>query len=330
MFDYIHFFDRHNIPYITTGKVGRGDVGIPCPFCGPSDQGYNLSVSVKGLGFYCWRRPQQHRGRTPHRLIQELLHCSYVEADSYVSSGVLESPADQQLLDSIRAIDRREREAETVSDKLELPDEFRPIRDYGTTRMFFNYLRRRGFKDPEWLIDEFGLRCCTTGRFAGRVILPIEMDHELVSWTGRHIGSSSLRYDTLPVPPARLSNKKTLLWYDKLANVDTVIVTEGPLDALKINYLAGDNPVFATCIYGKNVSDEQVDLLLSLRCRHKIILFDTETREEHQHFSPDSNTTVLQNNGFEFRYLPEHIPDPGELDKDSFRQLWSDSRFNTE
>jgi len=316
--DWESFLDRHNVLYQSRGGVTtRGNIAIHCPFCGPADHGYHLSISVAGRGWYCWLQ-KSHRGYLPHRLIQALIGCSWLEAES-LAKGEHGAPSDRTMLEVIEMMNQprfKPTQKQVAKNPLNLPAEFVEIRDRGFRRMFAGYLTGRGFADPEQVAADYGLLGAVAGRWAGRIIFPIWLDGELVCWTGRHVGTSRLRYLTLSSsddPPARMPVKQTVLWYDRLKAAPaeaTLVVTEGPFDALKVNYLGRDHGVYATCVYSKNISDFQIDLLLSLDFAKKILMFDPETIW-------DAEFSMLSDNGFESRFI-EEIEDPGEFDKGSF------------
>lgn len=323
MFEWLSFLDRHNIPHQEKGGVTtRGNIAIHCPFCGGADRSYHLSISVLGKGWYCWR-DKRHRGLQPHRLIQALLRCSYLEADA-IAGGNPGVPDDQMMLDVMAKMDAGRPKPTGVAKKpLALPPEFVEIRDRGFRRQFVGYLHGRGFADPEAVAADYGLLGAVEGRYAGRVIFPIHLDGELVCWTGRHVGASRLRYLTLSStddPPARLPVKQTLLWYDRLKAAPagaTLIVTEGPFDALKVNYLGRDHGIYATCLYGKNISHQQVDLLMSFNhprqiFARKITMVDSNTKNDML-----PTLALLREQHFKSMFI-EGIKDPGEFDRESF------------
>jgi hypothetical protein len=335
-FDWPRFLTQHNIPYITTGKVGRNDLGCQCPFCGNADTGYNMSISLIDRGWYCWKQPDGHRGRTPHRLIQALIGCSYTDAETMVNKGVSYIPNDGDMLDRLHALFRISAPAAPVQrHKLTLPDEFRPITNIGMGRMFVAYLQKRGFDlaDIPRLVNEYALYYCVSdsfmnGAYSNRLIFTIELDGELVSWTGRHIGSSKLRYNSLSTetnPAASLTLKNTILWYDRLRRVDrgTLVVCEGPFDALKLNYLGNAQSIYATCVYGSTMSETQIDLLQSLaQFNSRIVLLDGDAAIRYE-CNFKGGIGILESLGFRTRILPNTIKDPGEFNKTTFAQLFN-------
>ena len=335
MFDWPQFLTNHNIPYITTGKVGRNDIGTQCPFCGHADTGYNMSISLVNRGWYCWKAPDGHRGITPHRLIQALIGCSYLDAESLVKNDSNFIPNDGDLLDKLHALfNDSPKLSPAPLQPLKIPDVFRPIEDIGLGRMFVFYLEKRGFDydDIPSLVNSYQLRYCVSteflhGAYSNRLIFLISIEDKLVSWTGRHIGSSRLRYNSLSTEdaelPASLSLKNTILWYDQLKHHDgTLVICEGPFDALKVNYLGNPQSIYSTCVYGSTISDIQLDLLESLsQFKNKILLLDAEAALRYWN-NPHGYGSRLESLGVKTIILPKFIKDPGEFNKSTFERVF--------
>src|SRR6185437_6997309 len=95
MFDWERFFDIRGIPYVTSGhNARRGVIGVACPMCG-DDPSHHMGVSVSGTDWWhCWRDENNHRGKSPHRLIMAFLGCSYEEASALLrmEAPVVTSP----------------------------------------------------------------------------------------------------------------------------------------------------------------------------------------------------------------------------------------------
>lgn len=326
-FDWQSLLDRYNIEYATAGRyhVTAGNVGITCPWC-QNDDGFNLHISLDNKGWHCWRG--NHRGRAPQPLIQALLKCPYSLADSLVNSSVDLLPSDGDFINRLSSLFQPPRREPVQVSELHLPKSFVPIRPIGSGRMFCSYLHRRGFPidDIPALCDRFGLlRCADNSKWHGRIIFPITINQKLVTWTGRHIDGSKLRYRSLSLDdedtPALMTIKSTLLWYDHLKQArGTLVVCEGPFDALKVAYLGQGRDVHATCLYGKSISDEQRAMLEQLEHFEKrIVLLDAMMVD---HLNPRGSFADLRSVGFITKPLPLATKDPGELDRASFAQLF--------
>lgn len=328
-FDWIDFFERYGVEYVTQSpNIGRGEVGIKCPFCGPADPSQHMSINLEGRGWMCRRArgDPRHRGRSPVRLIRALTGCSAREAARLVGAPVLDG--DASILDQVEALlGVREEEAPAPPREMREPREFRPFGDKPSARRFARYMRGRGF--PESFLREMapaGLRYCTLGPFAERVIFLVHQEGRLVNWTGRAISPGARRRYQAHTPdpelaerwglePAALSIERCLLWYDELlAGGDLLEVVEGPMDALKLRMLGRS----ATCLFTSAVSDAQLDLLRELapRFERRAVLLDRGAEVEA--LTAAGRLAAL---GFSVEWLPPGASDPGELTRDLVREI---------
>jgi hypothetical protein len=333
MLDWPAFLTQNNIEFVTAGRyhVTKDNIAINCCWC-PNDTSYNLHISLLGKGFHCFR-VDSHKGPTPQRLIQKLLNCSRAYADTLVEGSGTPLPADRDFLSSLSDLFQPER-AEPIRppEILRLPKTFQPIRPAGSGRMFVSYLERRGFS-PTYVYDLFKrydlVACADGGQWHGRIVFPVTMGGRLVTWTGRHIGGHPMRYLTLSVAdtatPALSPIKETVLWFDRLKKMSgTLVVCEGPFDALKINYLGADYGVHGTCLFGKSMTDAQAELLSGLdNFARKIVLLD---RSMVDHWNPRGRFAALEGAGFEMRFLPQEVADPGEFTPETFDPVFGIDR----
>jgi hypothetical protein len=157
--------------------------------------------------------------------------------------------------------------------------EFRPLANRGGGRYFANYLVERGYSldDIPELQHTYNLQYAIAGPFKYRLIFPITINGKLVNWTGRSISpNETLRYRTLSanpetakengLPMATRSIERTLFNYDNIMEGgDELLICEGPFDAMRLDYVGEFHGVRATCVFTKNVSDEQINLLEGVR-----------------------------------------------------------------
>lgn len=331
-FNWKRFLDNRHIEYVTKGSsVARGNVAIHCPFCGDADQSFHLGISLVGKGWGCWRSTA-HRGRRPHRLIQALTGCSYMEAAAIAGDAdVMGSASD---FDAMLTDLKGARGGVAAKGGLSYPKEIRPLLDRGMGRMFIDYLHGRlySYRDAAELSELYDLRYCIGGPFSHRLIVPVKMPQGLVNWTGRAISTTAgLRYRTLSTDPAKaeadnipqaiLSIERTLWNMDQLVRdmkSHTLVVVEGPFDALRVDYLGYPEGIRGTCLFGKNLSAEQVELLdiLSDYFERKIVLLDRDASLDQM--SMQSRLDYL---GFEFRVVPAGIKDPALFQRDDLLAL---------
>jgi hypothetical protein len=305
--DWPSFLTTHNIDYITAGpNTRKGEISIRCPWCGDDDPSEHLSISLSKDAFGCWRNTK-HAGYKPTRLIAALLGCSFSHAQNIVQQY---SAPDAGAFDDAMAMLQATAKPPQRPNALVggLPSAFRQIKPAGLTGRFWHYLLQRGFDDVLALITEYKLLCCQTGRWKDRIILPLYQKQSLIGWTGRAIQPTTKA-------PRYLSSseaiKHTIFNEDHLTDGGkTLYITEGPFDALKIDFYGKKFGSQATCLFGVNPTISQIAILHTILSSFEkvVILFDAEAFEAalslHDSLSV-KNVTIGS--------LPTGVKDPGEL-----------------
>lgn len=335
-FDWPKFFGEHAIFYVTRGpNVGRGEVAIRCPWCGPDDPSHHMAINLGGAGWRCWRNPAMHSGKSPVRLIQALLHCDYRMAASIAGVSALATSGMQPFDEQIRSIlggPIAARAQKPLAAGLPMPKEFMPLhqaRNFTSGRPFLLYLEKRGFQmeHAERLCFEYDLRFCVTGAFAGRIIIPVFLKAGmLASWTGRTVDPHNpVRYKTLTTDPEKAEAEGSplallpishCLWNIHQAAGHTLVVCEGPFDAINVDVRGAKQGIRATCLFTKSISITQKALLnaVSGNFDRKVVLLDRDASADA--VSLASQLAFL---GFELNFLPPGVKDPAEL---STEQVW--------
>jgi hypothetical protein len=328
--DWPEFLSRNHVDYVERGRnVSRGNIAINCPFCAGADPSQHLNISLSGKGFYCLRNRAHSGGEA--RLVQRLLNCSYEQALAVVRSGRAlpddwYSRVKSLLFDSSTPV---------PADKpLEWPEEFRRLDHQRlTVRPYWNYLHSRGYTDQQIdrLWEDYDVAYCNRGPFHGRIMFPVYFDHRLVTWTGRAISpTKTLRYKTLTADADKALEAGTpcalgpissyLLWWDHLleADADTIMLCEGPFDALRLMHLGKSKGVVATCFFTAQPGPQQIDLLHELlpRFQRKLLLLDAGTWATGMRV-----TDSLAALGVQRLDLPSAFNDPGTLSIDVFARL---------
>lgn len=339
MFDWPSFLDRQGIEYITTGpNVAKNNVNVHCPLCGAGDPSHHLGISLVGPWWGCWRDPA-HRGTSVPRLVQLLLGCSWEQAQRLAGESAT-LPSD--LLGAVEALLAEGSADPEPLRSLKMPEEFRDFSGRPGERFYRNYLLQRGYSNKliDGITKKYGIRYCKNGPFRGRVMFPIFYEGKLVTWTGRSIfQSDTLRYKTLTVDPDRASVlgqepaagniSDFLLWYDEASagSFETLVVVEGPFDALRLTTLGGPYALIATCFFTSAPSRRQIDLLYKLlpRYKNRYLLLDANTLSKSMALKYEFDW-VLASLDVEVLYLPEGVKDPGELTKSDFLKLFALSR----
>jgi len=341
-FEWVKFLRQHHIPYVEEGpSIVRGNVAIHCPFCGGADPSQHMGLLVDGPKrgrWGCWRN-SAHRGNKPHNLIMALLGCSYSQAATLVGDkGPTDMGDDKDVSAHLKQLFAEPEEGSSVIEPLDWPANIRRLdRPSAYADQFIRYLTaKRGYtKDEAWVLARvYSLRYAVRGPFAYRLIIPVRMKEGLVGWTGRTIlTEEKLRYMSLTDKAQKAKelglvaapmNIKSTLWNYRnlLKNTqlefphEVLVVVEGPLDALRVDYFGRPYGVRATCLFSKSLSVAQEALLGTLadRFTHKLILVDADAQTDAFPL-----WTRLERYGFQYHLLAEG--DPAEMSADQIKGL---------
>lgn len=333
MFSWVTFLDDHKIRHVTEGpNVASGNVNIKCPFCGDDDPSEHLGLSKAKTFWGCWRN-KTHRGVRPHRLIMQLLGCSFEVADGIVTGGRELSRFDELAKGFVNKTMGWQLDLGRPSKTLRMPKEFRRLSSSGLGRYYIDYLvQSRGFRRSEALRlrGRYDLHYCAHGFWRGRIIFPIYLEGQLVCWTGRTISKKQeRRYLSLsdkegksPGQPLALKNVRDLIWnYDTLIREThkVVAIAEGPLDALKLDFYGRNLGARATCLFGTGVTEEQLLLLADVRkhCKRMVVVPDRGALLNEMDLLAELSVLTP-----EVVHVPKNVEDPGALTRKQVRRLF--------
>lgn len=249
-FDALRFLRDHNIQHSTTHHhCTDGWVQVHCPFCPAGlKKNFHLGIEFNNGRVSCWRCGSH---RLPN-LIKELLGCPWREAiekvQEYSQGGILRKKKGQMIRPSTLSF---------------------PIGTGSMTEAHLNFLKRRGFVNPERLASEWGLLGTGPhGPYKFRIIIPVYYKGEAVSYTSRDItGRSALKYKSCSQEDEVKPIKDCLYGIDKAAG-DSVVVVEGPADAWKFG-------PGAVATFGIKWTKAQANILAQT-FSHVTIFFDPE------------------------------------------------------
>lgn len=304
-FNYIEFFERRGINYRTDGpNVSKGHVAIHCPFCGPADPSEHMSVAINGAGWRCWRNAE-HSGAKPHKLLMAL---GLTRPQADVEVGEQAPAIEDDLVGQVSKLMGMDGTPLIRPGPLVLPPEFRVLRRSMLAIPYINYLLRRGMILEH--AQQFGpLYYAFDGDFSGRILFPVhDLVGRIMGWTGRHVGRNTLRYkDQGPI--------KDYLWRgDRIGQhgAHTLVLCEGPFDALKVSILGMPLGITATCCFTSAPSVGQMTALrLAMQTFRVLTLFD-----EGNEAAGFRVAELLP--GVTPVSLPRGVKDPGELRDLSF------------
>lgn len=311
-FEWIPFLENLGISYVREGpNVSRGNVNIQCPFCGDSDPSEHMGLRLSDAAWGCFRDPT-HRGKNPTKLVAALKGCSFIEAKGLVEGK--ETPGTQSvawLKQQLLGLDQEEPDLPTI----EYPKEFRPFKGEGgwVEKRFLYYLRDRGFHRPLALSKSYDLRFAVTGEFNQRLIFPLHRGMNLVGWTGRAVSPSSVRYKTHPAG----KGVRNLIFNELLAFREprkNLVVVEGPVDALKLDFYGEKAGVRAVALLGLTLGAGKLERLGDFRKIYDRIILLLDSEALSQNLRMEKELAVL---GVEFRPgVLGSYKDPGEIPPD--------------
>lgn len=258
------------MPFIERGpNVKRGEINIRCPFCGSADPSFHMGISLETGWYSCWRNRVQHSGKSPVRLLMRLLRVPYGVAREMAGLG--EDSVDPDGFDALAArLMGRDGAAGAPGTALprrvlDLDPGFEPVSQRGRTRRHWDYLvEQRGFSsaDVVALGSHYGVCAGVRGDWSDRVVLPYYLDGAVVTWTGRAIGASSMRYRDLARGESILPPKETLYNHDAmLGGGRALVVQEGPFDALKVDLYGREHGVRSVALSTNSATAAQAFLL---------------------------------------------------------------------
>lgn len=256
--------DTNNIEYTDRGaNVKRGNLNIRCPFCGGADPSKHMGIALDTGYWACWRN-SDHRGKSPVRLLVKLLRISYGKARELAGLDVDYVDPDG-FSEVVERFTSRQSADQAVEKSLYVPDDFVELRPSGSTRRHWNYMVNvRGFDDTylDKLCYDYYLMAAISGKFKDRVIFPYLVNDQLVSWSGRAIADASIRYRDCELDLCVIPPKETLYNHDAMLQGGTnLIVVEGPMDTLKLDFYGKEWGTRAVGISTNSMTDEQIYLL---------------------------------------------------------------------
>jgi len=303
--NWTEFLSDNHIHYVTAGpNTKRGEVSIKCPWCGADDPSEHLGINLTSDHWGCLRN-YKHRGKSISYLIRGLLGCSKAQAKFIAEQYDKADP--ENLEQALEALDEKtEPTPEQLAGPLVLPPEFRLLTENGSGLRFYNYVRNRGFNRPDKVAHIYGIRYCTTGRWKDRIILPVKQRGKLVAWTGRSIAKSATapRYlSTGNAIKTAIFNEDEIYLGGKI-----LFVTEGPFDAIKIDYFGYKYGGHATCVFGTSITIDQISILKQVSKKYKkvVLLLDPDAIETSFDVLEWLPNLIMGN-------LPEGVEDPGAL-----------------
>lgn len=255
----IEWLEEEEIEYWTDGKnVSQNWINIKCPFC--EDSSNHCGINLDNLRVSCWICGKHSIAN----LILEITHCSFrasrrIARQLSLGAEDYDNPPRSGIVGNASP--------NTTPKNVNLPRE--STLDF--PKIHIEYLRSRGFTPPLKFIKKYKLLAThTIGKYRFRIIIPVYMNHKIVSFTSRDVtDQQDPKYLNAPNRDSQISIKNNIYNYDNLKNGSDAILVEGPLDVWKL----GDS---AVSLIGVKYTDRQIILLKNKMIRNLFIMFDND------------------------------------------------------
>lgn len=284
-----------------------GWLHVCCPFC--KDDNYHLGFSVSMGFFNCY-----HCGRLGVKeTIARLLKVNIEDVWSYIKDFYVRSSG-FSVISSVQ----RDKRSDVVSE-IKFPPLCGPM-----SAIHKKYLRNRGF-DPDRLEADWDLR--GTGPISDkgwkfRLIIPVKLDGQIVSYQGRDVtGMSEVRYRSCSDEVSIVPIKNCLYGIDEVRG-SSVLIVEGVPSVWRLGR-------GAVATFGTKVTKAQQKMLMGFQRRY--ICFDRDPVHDAGRLAAEklaSDLSVFSGDTCVVS-LPDGVKDPGDLRDDEAAMLMESCGFKT-
>jgi DNA primase len=241
------------------------------------------------------------------KFVMHFERCTFRQAMTIVQKYASDEPVSGSMLGVAARLSQRKKVA-VQHPLVELPEGFRKIERTTYPR----YLQERGLPLKDAI--KFDMGYCLSGRYANRLVIPVYFENRLVSWVGRAMwkvpkNAEGMRGKKVVNAPGT-SMGRFLFNYDRAKNASTLVITEGPFDAIAM----GD---CAVALFGTHLSHEQYGLLLKTKARKVVVLLDPDDAGR------SASTKIVERLRpmFDEVSAPEIATDPDELSPTEQRRV---------
>lgn len=281
-----------------------------CPRCGKKDK---LYIRKRDGRFVCWvcAETDGYKGR-PEYALADLLSRSVSELQDqlygYTRPETADGALEVKLLDFMEP---QEIEAKPSMQRL-FPPDFVPIGSKSAANGA-KYLEGRGI--PLMIAEQYGIHYWPAKR---RVVFPIRDNNVLVGWQDRTIDPTEIVTESgIYTVPKAITSKGTdrehlLMFGDRMVGSPHVIVSEGPIDAIKA-HLCGGN----VATMGKAISNGQIKKILDSGIQNIYLALDPDA-------APEMDRIIKAFNGLNVYSMvpPKPFGDLGEMSMEAVLDLF--------
>jgi DNA primase len=259
-FDVVLFLEEHCADVNQHGD----EVETLCVNC----QDHEMSTNVNSKLGQCWKCGFKYNLVT---LVMTTLGIPYAAAREFITKRAY-LHIDRDLDDMVRPTEEHGIVPFGQLKPEKLPDDFESIYDNDDemSRIIKEYMRSRGIGPRLW--RRFGIGYSLEHKYFNCVIIPVTYEGRQVYFTSRSVKGSK-KFRNPPDREGYHSKQTVLLGYDQLdLDLNFVCIGEGPFDALSLPN--GLSPM------GKNLSDTQIGMLVSLPVPEVFICLDGGARDD--------------------------------------------------
>ena len=241
-------FTDYKINY--NNRVNKGWTNVTCPFC--DDKTFNGGFNNIGNYYHCWKCG----GHNFKQALSLVTNITSSQNDDLI-----------QQYQGRNIILNKLNKKKTSATKLILPSQTLLPNER-------EYLRKRNF-NPKYLHEKYKIvGGGISGKWKYRIIIPLILNNQIVSWTGRSILPKETlkklkisRYKNLSIEESVVDPKSILYNLDNCQH-ETAVLTEGAFDVMRL----GDD---FFCSFGTELTQSQISII-SQRFKKVFILFDNE------------------------------------------------------
>ena len=227
------------------------ELNCTCPFCDKPGRFYINTDTGCWICFKC-----EEKGRNVAAIIAVIEGMTIEQAKAAMMKRSVqfkrrkETPAG--LVKRIRGLRGADEEPEAEAlVNYKLPEEFQPVWKGGKWRTP-EYMLKRGFTRDT--MKAWGIGFCNSGRYGGRVIIPVICPNGS-SFTARDAtGEQQPRY----LNPKGADHGRLFCGWNMVGDEADIVIVEGPLDAIKM----WQHGIPSLSLMGKELHAEQLALLL--------------------------------------------------------------------
>ncbi len=284
---------------IRTAKIGERHyshdwISLPCPFC-TGDAGNHLGYSKITKVFNCWRCGKHTIGE--------------------VLSALLEMPKGEAVKYALEHYPLNPFAPKYTPKQYQRPLELELIGSKTPSEIHIKYLKSRRY-DIEKLIDRWDVRFTNEHpTHPYMIIFPIWHKGRFVSYVGRDVTKLNKNKYMTCMPSNEVINNKHCVWGMQHAiKYDSVIVTEGIFDALRI----GEG---AIATLGTGFSEQQVQLI-GKQFLKSYILYDNEfVAQQHARLLSQKLNLIDNHKSKVINITDNTINDPSDLNDADVQRL---------